>query len=276
MLEAIDPAEAPGTATNGGESRFEMNLDGDPVRRQREPDQSVRPSPPSREILHAAGQSIIREEGAMATIVLVHGAWGGGWIWKKVIPLLRAAGHDVYATTATGMGDRVHLAGPAVDLDTHIADVVNVLGVRGADRRHTRRLELRRDDHHRGGGAGAGAPGAVGLPRRPGAGRRRGRLRRRASSGEVSRRRPCGGEAAGMPGFLIVDPYLEWLRSLTPDPADQAWLLAKLVPQPLATYTQPIRLGNPAAAAVPRAFVFCTEGKDAEWTSSGAPRRRVR
>ena len=34
------------------------------------------------------------------------------------------------------------------------------------------------------------------------------------------------------------------------------------MPQPLATYTQPIRLGNPAAAAVPRAFVFCTEGKE--------------
>jgi hypothetical protein len=38
-------------------------------------------------------------------------------------------------------------------------------------------------------------------------------------------------------------------------------LFAKLVPQPLATYTQPIRLGNPSAAAVPRAFIFCTEGK---------------
>ena len=54
---------------------------------------------------------------------------------------------------------------------------------------------------------------------------------------------------------------MDWIRSLTPDPADQTWLFAKLVPQPLATYTQPIRLGNPAAAAIPRAFVFCTEGK---------------
>ena len=63
----------------------------------------------------------------MATFVLVHGAWAGSWVWKKIIPLLRAAGHDVYATTATGLGDRVHLAGPAVDLDTHITDVVNLL-----------------------------------------------------------------------------------------------------------------------------------------------------
>ncbi len=63
----------------------------------------------------------------MAAIVLVHGLWGGGWSWKKIIPLLRAAGHDVHATTGTGVGDRVHLAGPAVDLDTHITDVANVL-----------------------------------------------------------------------------------------------------------------------------------------------------
>ena len=66
---------------------------------------------------------------------------------------------------------------------------------------------------------------------------------------------------AGTPGYLGVAPYAEWIRSLTPDPGDQAWVLAKFMPQPLATYTQPIRIGNPAAAAIPRAFVFCTEGK---------------
>jgi hypothetical protein len=38
-------------------------------------------------------------------------------------------------------------------------------------------------------------------------------------------------------------------------------LFAKFLPQPLTTYTQPIRLGNPAAAAIPRAFIFCTEDK---------------
>jgi len=48
----------------------------------------------------------------MAMFVLVHGAWGGGWVWKKVVPLLRAAGHDVHAATASGLDDRVHFAGP--------------------------------------------------------------------------------------------------------------------------------------------------------------------
>lgn len=63
----------------------------------------------------------------MATFVLVPGAHAGARAWKKVIPLLRTAGHEVYATTATGLGDRVHLASPSVDLNTHITDVVNVL-----------------------------------------------------------------------------------------------------------------------------------------------------
>ena len=54
----------------------------------------------------------------MTTIVLIHGAWHGGWCWKKVAPLLRAAGHEVYTPTLTGLGDRAHLLGPAVTLDT--------------------------------------------------------------------------------------------------------------------------------------------------------------
>ncbi len=81
------------------------------------------------------------------------------------------------------------------------------------------------------------------------------------SSEEVRAADRSSAEAAGMPGFLVIDPYVEWIRSLTPDPADQAWMFAKFLPQPLASYTQPIRLGSPAAAAVPRAFIFCTEDK---------------
>ncbi len=64
----------------------------------------------------------------MATIVIVHGAWGGGWAWRKTVaPLLREAGHEVFTPTLTGLGERSHLAGPDVDLDTHIQDVVNLL-----------------------------------------------------------------------------------------------------------------------------------------------------
>ena len=63
----------------------------------------------------------------MATFVLVTGMHFGGWSWQKVVPLLCAAGHAVLTPTLTGLGERVHLATPDVDLDTHVTDVVNLL-----------------------------------------------------------------------------------------------------------------------------------------------------
>lgn len=63
----------------------------------------------------------------MATFVLVPGFWLGGWAWHDVTEPLRAAGHTVYPVTLTGHGERVHLGGPWVNLDTQIADVANLL-----------------------------------------------------------------------------------------------------------------------------------------------------
>ena len=63
----------------------------------------------------------------MATIVIVPAAFFGGWQWKEVRLALQAAGHEVYTPTLTGLGERSHLASPAIGLDTHVQDVVNVL-----------------------------------------------------------------------------------------------------------------------------------------------------
>jgi len=63
----------------------------------------------------------------MATFILLHGAWEAGWIWKETASHLRTAGHEVFTPSLTGLGERSHLAGPAVDLETHIADVLGVL-----------------------------------------------------------------------------------------------------------------------------------------------------
>ena len=62
----------------------------------------------------------------MATFVLVHGAWTGGWGYKKTARLMRAEGHEVYVVTLTGLGERSHLSHPGITLSTHIQDVVNV------------------------------------------------------------------------------------------------------------------------------------------------------
>jgi pimeloyl-ACP methyl ester carboxylesterase len=63
----------------------------------------------------------------MASFVLVQGAWFGGWYWRATAQALRKAGHEVYTPTLTGLGERIHLMSPAIDLDTHIADIVNVI-----------------------------------------------------------------------------------------------------------------------------------------------------
>ena len=62
-----------------------------------------------------------------APIVLVHGAWGGAWIWRRVLAPLRAAAHEVHAVTLTGDGGRAHLRHPGIRLATHIADVVGLV-----------------------------------------------------------------------------------------------------------------------------------------------------
>jgi hypothetical protein len=63
----------------------------------------------------------------VATFLVAHGAWSAGWAWKKMRPLLRARGHEVFTPTYTGVGERVHLAHKDIDLETHIADVLGVL-----------------------------------------------------------------------------------------------------------------------------------------------------
>jgi len=63
----------------------------------------------------------------MTTYVLVGGTWLGGWCWQPVARLLRDNGHATYPVTLTGLGKRVHLASPRINLDTHITDVVNLI-----------------------------------------------------------------------------------------------------------------------------------------------------
>lgn len=197
--------------------------------------------------------------GSGTTFVLVPGAWA----WERVVPLLRAAGHDVYAISLTGLGDRAHLASPAITLDTHMTDVVTLLesedlhdvmlvgwsysgmvitGV--AERTPERLAQVVYFD------ADVPSDGQNGWDAEL--------YTDEAILGDV-----LSGKAADKPGFLTPDPYMEWIRSLATDPADGEWFLAKLVPQSLATYIQAIQLGNAAAAALPRAFIFCTEGKGA-------------
>jgi pimeloyl-ACP methyl ester carboxylesterase len=63
----------------------------------------------------------------MATFIVAHGAWSAGWAWKKMHPLMRGLGHELFVPTYTGLGERGHLASPDVDLETHVSDVLGTL-----------------------------------------------------------------------------------------------------------------------------------------------------
>jgi pimeloyl-ACP methyl ester carboxylesterase len=68
-----------------------------------------------------------RAQASAKTFVLVHGAWHGGWCWRRVTDLLERKGHKVFTPTMTGLGERSHLLDPKVNLATHVTDIVNVL-----------------------------------------------------------------------------------------------------------------------------------------------------
>lgn len=63
----------------------------------------------------------------MSALVLIHGAWHGAWCWRRVLPGLRAAGHEAHAVTLTGVGERAHLLRPDLRLRDHIADVLGLI-----------------------------------------------------------------------------------------------------------------------------------------------------
>jgi pimeloyl-ACP methyl ester carboxylesterase len=190
----------------------------------------------------------------MATYVIVHGAWGGGWAWsRRVAPALRAAGHDVFTPTLTGLGERTHLATPEVDLETHVQDVVNVLEYEDLS-------DVVLAGHSYGGMVISGV-----------AGRARERLRHLVyldafvpEDGQslfdivgpegAARMRA---QAAAADGWRIPP------GGLPPDTPDLEWLMSRRGHQPLRTFEQPVRIDAPIE--LPRTYVYCAkkDGNDA-------------
>jgi pimeloyl-ACP methyl ester carboxylesterase len=204
----------------------------------------------------ASGCTIAQGNSAAGTapgpIVLVHGAWHGGWCWKKLTPLLAAAGHAVYTPTHTGLGDRAHLARPEIDLETHIQDVLAFL-----------EAEDLREVMLVGHSSGGFVISAV-------AERARSRLRSLVyldafvpENGrsvldyihQPERRAAmvASGRATGYSNPIPLKAF-----GVTRE-EDLAWANPRIVRQPFATFEQPIRLARPAASGLPRAFIACTK-----------------
>lgn len=81
----------------------------------------------------AFGETPARAQANPKTFVLVHGSWHGGWCWRRVADILEKGGHKVYTPTLTGLGERSHLMSGLISLDTHVIDVTNVIKWEGLE-----------------------------------------------------------------------------------------------------------------------------------------------
>jgi len=192
----------------------------------------------------------------VTVFVVAHGAWSAAWAWKKMRPLLRAAGHELWTPTYTGLGERAHLASPAIDLDTHIADVIGVL-----EMEHLRDVVL--IAHSYGGMVATGV-----------ADRARERIAQlvyldafvphngqslfdlqpaeaRARMQELAR---SDGEGWRLPPTQMPADTLD---------ADVAWASGRRRPQPIKTFVQPLRLAGQGAPP-PRSYIYCQRSAPAD------------
>jgi pimeloyl-ACP methyl ester carboxylesterase len=191
----------------------------------------------------------------MSTFVLLHGAWHGGWCWARVAHRLRRDGHVVLTPTFTGLSDRAPTLSPAVNLSTHVEDVVRLLD---ADDMNDVVLV---------GHSYAGAVLSV-VAQQRGA--------RLASRIYVDALVPRDGErvldlfpdsiardyrdivARAGAGWLLPPLSPQMLGVKTPE--DVAWLERRLTPQPWATYLERVALDG-RAERVPGAYIECTKSR---------------
>jgi pimeloyl-ACP methyl ester carboxylesterase len=191
-------------------------------------------------------------EDDLAIVVLAHGGWSAAWAWKKVRPLMAAAGHHFFTPTYTGLGERAHLASPSNDLETHIQDLLGVL--KFEDLR-----EVVLIGHSYGGMVATGV-----------ADRARDRV---AQLIYLDAFVPASGQA-----LIDLVPRPERQRLLdsvktgdgwrvTPNPTpldtspeDLEWISKYRMPQSVKCFDQPLRLQ--AELSLPRAYIHCTRYAD--------------
>ncbi|MGY0196860.1 alpha/beta fold hydrolase [Leptothrix sp. BB-4] len=192
-----------------------------------------------------------------APIVLVHGAWGGAWIWRRVLAPLRAAGHEVHAVTLTGDGDRAHLRHAGIRLKDHVDDVVALVRAEELD-------GVILVGHSYGGMVVTGAADRLSAVA---SGNVRGLVR---GIVYVDAMVPLPGEGWGeqhAPEVVAARTAAARAHDHAlppPDPADfgitgadRDWLMRRQVPHPFGPYRDPLAFDGARWAALPRLFIDC-------------------
>ncbi len=184
--------------------------------------------------------------------VLIHGAWMGGWCWRDVARELRAAGHQVFTPTMTGLGERAHLLTPSVRLSTFIEDVCRVIECEEL-------IDVILVGHSFGGMVISGV----------------------ADHMEDSIKCLIFLDALvaqhGQSAISILPPVVQAERSRTDDPdglrmhtpspesfgitdpAQAAWVLRHMTPHPLHAYTEPLALRHPLGNGLPCTYIAVTD-----------------
>jgi pimeloyl-ACP methyl ester carboxylesterase len=204
----------------------------------------------------------------LTTFVLLHGAWHGGWCWRRLADILRARGHRVTTPTMTGLGERVHLLSPEITLETFCEDLRLHLEFEDAD------------DAVLVGHSFGGSPISYAAER---AGDRIGRLvyldATVVEAGETTLslnepdlqalRRQMARDSSG--GLTLPPPPAEAMGVFDRD--DARWLEAKMTPHPFRTYETPLPIEGTPGAGIPAEYVVCTEPV---YAPLEAARRRAR
>jgi pimeloyl-ACP methyl ester carboxylesterase len=203
----------------------------------------------------------------MAIFVLIHGSWHGGWCWKRVAPLLRSYGHQVYTPTLTGLGERSHLLSKDITLETHVQDIANLLYYEDL-------LNVVLVGHSYAGMILSYLPNMV--------------SHRLGTLVYLDGYLPSNGQCAAdlWPPEEQIKAQLDMregreLRSAPPASAfgigDQdlsSWVNARLTPHPLRTYMQPAPSRASIECHVPCTYIHCTGGPTAVRFAQQAERAR--
>jgi pimeloyl-ACP methyl ester carboxylesterase len=186
------------------------------------------------------------------TFVLVHGAWHGGWCWRRVADRLTAAGHRVFCPTLTGLGERAHLLSREVNLSMHIADVVGLLEAEELE-------NVVLAGHSYGGIVITGV-----------AARAKARLRQLVyvdaalvEDGQswsqimlpevAAARRKLAQESSGGVSLPVPEASVFGLS----DPADLAWVQRRMTPQPFGPFDEKMHWGGPIGNGLPKLYLDC-------------------
>jgi pimeloyl-ACP methyl ester carboxylesterase len=188
----------------------------------------------------------------MTDFVLVHGAWHGGWCWRRVVDALHAQGHRAHAVTLTGVGERTHLMSSLITLETHISDVANailneemeqvvlvvhsyagMIGTAIADRMPERLRHLVYVD------AVVPKPGESWSS---------------THASATREQRLAAAQASPDYSFPAPDPSVFGLAD-----ADHAWVKRRQTAHPGHTYQAALEFDPQRAASVPRTFVDCVK-----------------